>query len=215
MKPALLALSFLLFAFPLAFSNDVEPVLDTDGKPVVPGTEYFGFTNLLGQPLLGQVTLGRTGNSTCPATFEVVYGLYPAFPLKFTPVGENATVILTDTPLEIEFNRSCVESPRWAVFVDTDIQETYVGIGGPEDHAGQQTYSGTFKILKSSFNNRYNLAFSLPNIVDGSPVCWNITSRYIETPSFLVSLLVLTNNAPGFQFELVKADPNPGIRTVV
>ena len=111
MKPALLTLTFLLFAFPLAFSNDVEPVRDRDGNPVVPGSEYFGLTRLYGQPLPGKVTLGQTGNSTCPATVQVVYGLYPTFPLKFTPVGENATVILTDTHWKLSLTVAVLNLP--------------------------------------------------------------------------------------------------------
>ena len=186
--------------FPLAFSNDVpQAVLDIDGDPVVSGREYQTHPGL---------SYGRR-NSTCPV--ELVFLLPPpAVPLKFTPVG-NDIGIYTDTPLKIEFNRSCDDSPKWVVFVDTALQVTYVGMVGPEDHPGQQAYSGTFKILKSPSNNRYNLAFCLPIIVDGSPVCWNIKLYHF---SILVKFLVLTNNEPDFEFVLIKA-PNPEIRTVV
>ena len=214
MKPAILALSFLLFAFPLAFSNDFrQTVLDVDGNPVVPGSEYFILTNLIGQKYRGVVTLRITGNSTCPATVEVYFGLYASIPVKFTPAGVNTSEIFTNTQLEIKFpkDRVCVESPKWVVVVDSDMQQTYVGIGGPEDHPGQQTYSGTFKILTSS-NDKYGLAFCKPIIDDEPSVCWNISLHFIAKH---LSLLVLTNNKGGFEFGLKKAEAYPGIRTVV
>ena len=213
MKPVLVTLTFLLFAFPLAFSNDVlQPVLDRDGNPVVPGGEYFIEPSLLGPVHPGVVTLGKTGHSTVPATVEVYFGLYAAKPVKLVPLA-NTDEIFTDTQLEIEFTkeRANVESPKWAVVVGSDIRQTYVGIGGPEDHPGQQVYSGKFKILKSYYN-MYSLAFCLSMIVDGSPVCWGVDLHFTAKD---VSLLVLTNGEPGFLFGLKKAEPYPGIKTVV
>ena len=214
MKPSLLALSFLLFAFPLAFSNDAQPVLDIAGKPVVSGVDYVIFVTRSGQQRAGYVTLGKTGNSTCPATVEVNFGRSAAIPVKFTPVGARTREIFTDTPLQIEFPKnfaSGVESPKWTAVVDTVIQQTYVGIGGPEDHPGQQVYNGAFSILKSS-NDLYDLSFSLPVIVDGSPVSWNI--RFLFTERTLC-LLALTNDEPDFGFALIKSEEYLGIRTVV
>ena len=213
MKPALLALSFLLFAFPLAFSNDAQPVVDRTGKPVVSGVEYLILTSRTSHPLPGFVTLGKTGNSTSPATVEVKYDSTPAIPVKFIPAGANTSEIFTDTPLQIEFPKnytSGVGSPKWLVVVDTAIQQTYVGVGVPKDHPGQQTYSGTFEILKS-LNGLYDLAFSLPIKVDESPVSWNIKLFTAKE----ANLLSLTNGEPDFAFELIKYAEYLGIRAVV
>ena len=163
MKPTLLTLSFLLFAFPLAFSsNDVELVLDSldvNGNPILP--------DIVGPPR-GGVKPGINGNSRCPVTvlqdyLEVNYD----FPVKFSIPGVNTAEILTGTPLEIELTKrpDCAASSKWMVFVDDEIQKAFVGIGSPQDHPGQQAFSGTFSIQKYKFE--YNLVFS----VAGSPAC--------------------------------------------
>ena len=214
MKPALLTLSFLLLAFPLAFSNHAQPVVDLDGNPVVPGGEYFIKPFFIGPEHPGVVALGKTGNSTCSVTVEVYFQLYGAIPVKFIP-AVNPGELFTGTPLRIGFTKepNCVESSKWAVFLDSDIKQAYVGIGGPEDHPGQQTLYGTFSLSKSTNNDRgYSLVFCSPIIVEDSPLCWNVGYHFLDRT---LSLLVLTNNKASFEFGLKKADSFPGIRTVV
>ncbi|XP_020207380.1 kunitz-type trypsin inhibitor-like 2 protein [Cajanus cajan] len=176
MKPVLLlTLSFLpLFAFltnlPLAFSNEVEQVVDTKGKPIFPGATYYIMPALFGAAG-GGVKLGKTANSRCPVTVlqdfsEVVRGL----PVRFKIPGISPGIIFTGTPLEIEFawKPGCAESSKWVVFVDNEIEKACVGIGGPEDHPGQQTRSGTFHIEK------YNFGYKLVFCINGSSVCLDI-----------------------------------------
>lgn len=103
MKPVLLlTLSFLpLFAFltnlPLAFSNDVELVLDTNGNQIFPGLTYYILPAIVGPPG-GGLKLGQTGESTCPTTVlqdrsEVFRGI----PVKFKIPGISPDIIFTGT----------------------------------------------------------------------------------------------------------------------
>ena len=205
MKPALLTLSFLLFAFPLAFSNDAQQVLDDEGNPVVPGTEYFIVPIILGPPYPGAVTIGNSGsNPTCPATVEVNSNLPYGIPVKFSIPEESNSEILTDTPVEIEFTKKpdCIESSKWRVFGGS--VRAYVGIGGPQDHPGTQNIIGRFSITKSSPG--YSFEFCR------SPVCANVGRYFLDGPQ---SLLVLTGEKGSFQFVLKKAYTHSGIRTVV
>ena len=97
MKRALLTLSFLLFAFPLAFSNDAQQVLDDDDNPVVPDSEYFLVPIILGPLHPGVVTLNITGNNpTCPATVEVNSKLLYGRSMKFSIPEESNGEILTE-----------------------------------------------------------------------------------------------------------------------
>ncbi|XP_027357308.1 kunitz-type trypsin inhibitor-like 2 protein [Abrus precatorius] len=176
MKPTPLpTLSLLiLFAFlsnlPLGFSNDAEQVVDINGNPIFPGGKYYILPAIFGPPG-GGVRLGRTGNSHCPVTVlqefsEVERGL----PVKFTIPGISPGIIFTGTRLEIEFTKTpdCAEFSKWVVFVDKEIQKAYVGIGGPEQHPGQQTIDGKFHIEKYGFG--YKLVFCIRD----SDTCFDI-----------------------------------------
>nr|QIJ55473.1 kunitz-type trypsin inhibitor-like protein 2 protein [Cajanus platycarpus] len=171
----LLTLSFLpLFAFftnlPLVLSDEVEQVVDINDNPIFPGSTYYIIPAIRG-PAGGGVKLGLTSNTNCPVTVlqdfsEVVRGL----PVRFKIPGISPGIIFTGTPLEIEFARKpgCTESSKWVVFVDNEIQKACVGIGGPKDHPGQQTMSGTFHIQKYKFG--YKLVFC----VNGTSTCLDI-----------------------------------------
>ena len=207
MKPALLTLFFLLFAFPLAFSKDSQQVLDINGNPIFPGREYHILPAIRGPPG-GGVRLGSTGNSRCPVTVlqdysEVVNGL----PVKFTIPGVSTGEIFEGTPLEIEFTKkpNCAESSKWMVFVDNEIQKACVGIGGPEDHPGQQTFPGTFSIQNYEFG--YKLVFC----VAGSPTCLDI-GRYDNGEGG--RRLNLTEHE-AFDLVFVEANFYSGIKSVV
>ncbi|RYR58090.1 hypothetical protein Ahy_A05g023776 [Arachis hypogaea] len=68
----LITLSFIfLFAFPILTFSSSEPLLDTDGNPILTGTAYYIKPILLGPPFPPAVTLGYTGKSTCPTTVEI------------------------------------------------------------------------------------------------------------------------------------------------
>ncbi|CAI8593517.1 unnamed protein product [Vicia faba] len=178
MKPlSPLTLSFFLFVFitnlSLAFSNeDVEQVLDINDNPIFPGGQYYILPAIRGPPG-GGVRLGRTGNLTCPVTVlqdrrEVKNGI----PVKFVIPGISPGIIFTGTPIDIEYIRkpSCAKSSKWLVFVDNVIQKACVGIGGPENYPGVQTFSGTFRIQKHESGFGYKLGFC----IKGSPTCLDV-----------------------------------------
>ena len=208
MKPVLLTLLFLLFAFPLAFSKDAQQVLDAFGNPLVPGGEYYMVPAIFGPPG-GGVRLGMTGNSRCPVTVlqdysEVVNGMA----VKFSIPGESTGEIFTGTPLEIEFTKKpkCAESSKWVVFVDSDIQQAYVGIGGPEDHPDQQTLNGTFRIQKQNYG--YKLVFCVTRL----PTCFDI-GRF-DNRAEGGRRLVLTDNEP-YNVIFIQAATYSRIKSVV
>ena len=144
-------------------------MLDLNGKPHFPRWQMLHFASQSWPAnLVARVKLSITRNSRCPVTvlqgyLEVNYD----FPVKFSIPGVNTAEILTGTPLEIELTKrpDCAASSKWMVFVDDEIQKACVGIGSPQDHPGQQAFSGTFSIQKYKFE--YNLVFS----VAGSPAC--------------------------------------------
>ncbi|XP_016200435.1 subtilisin inhibitor CLSI-II-like [Arachis ipaensis] len=157
MKAALVSL-FLFFAFPLAFA---QQVLDTNGNPIFPGREYYILPSVAGPPG-GGVKLGTTGNSKCPVTVlqgysEVVNGI----PVKFTIVGISTLQIYENTSLKIEFTKKpkCVESSKWILFFDNEIEKACMGIGDPDDHNPDDPhiFLGTFTIKRAKFG--YKLAF--------------------------------------------------------
>nr|BBO25484.1 Kunitz-type protease inhibitor [Apios americana] len=191
----LLTLSFFL---PLAFSDDVEQVKDINGKPIFPGGTYYIMPAIMGPPG-GGVRLGQTGNSECPLTVlqnyaEVDFGLQ----VKFKIPGISPGIIFTGTQLEIEFAEKprCAESSKWSVFVDNEIQKACVGIGGPEGHPGQQTFSGTFHIEK------HRLGYKLVFCMTGSPTCLDI-GRFDANKGEGGRRLNLTEHEP---FEVVFVD---------
>ena len=138
--------------------------------------------------------LGITGNSKCPVTvLQVLSSSVNGIPMVFSIPGESTGEIFTDTPLEIVFAEmpNCAESSKWGVFVDNDLQKAYVGIGGPEDHPGQEPLNGTF-IIQNRGYRPYNLAFC----VKGLPTCFVIGRFDDPAHAERGRRLVLTDNEP-------------------
>ncbi|XP_061351737.1 kunitz-type trypsin inhibitor-like 2 protein [Gastrolobium bilobum] len=214
MKPALLTLSFFLFALitnlPLAFSSQVvEQVLDTNGKPIFPGGKYYILPAIFGAAG-GGVRLGKTGNSKCPVTVlqdysEVINGL----PVKFSIPGISPGIIFTGTPLDIAFEKkpNCAESSKWLVVID-DFPREWVGIGGFEDHPGKQILHGTFHIQKYGFG--YKLVFCPKNTAPPG-LCFDI-GRYNDEKGR--RLILITDDNDPFQVVFVDAD-DTGLSSVV
>ncbi|XP_014507235.1 kunitz-type trypsin inhibitor-like 2 protein [Vigna radiata var. radiata] len=177
MKPTVvLALSFLLplLAFftniPLAFSDDVEQVVDIYGNPIYPGFSYYIIPALRG-PGGGGLKLAQTGNSECSLTILQDYSeVFRGLPVQFTIPGISPGIIFTGTELEIEFVEKpwCAKSSKWSLFIDVSIGKACLGIGGAEGHPGQSTYDGKFHIKKYIFG--YKLVFCL----DATKACLDI-----------------------------------------
>ncbi|XP_027357309.1 kunitz-type trypsin inhibitor-like 2 protein [Abrus precatorius] len=167
---SLILLCAFLSNLPLGFSNDVEQVVDINGNPIFPGGKYYLVPAIVGPPG-GGVRLGRTGNSHCPVTVLQEFSeVQQGSPVKFSIPGISPGIIFTGTPLDIEFTETpdCAESPNWVAFVDNEIQKACLGIGGPEQHPGQQTIDGKFHIEKYRFG--YKLVFC----IRGSDTCFDI-----------------------------------------
>ncbi|KAI4299798.1 hypothetical protein L6164_033224 [Bauhinia variegata] len=158
-----------LFIFPIllfALTTNAEPVLDTNGDPLVPGHRYYVYPHIWG-PTGGGLLLEKTGNqNTCPVSvlpslFEVDYGK----PLVFSPLLDIATVP-TDSALDIAFAEvpDCAESGKWLIVDDIKREYWSVGVGGPQDHQGYQTLTGYFKIHKYG---SYAYRFSFLPLVNG------------------------------------------------
>ncbi|RDY00730.1 Kunitz-type trypsin inhibitor-like 2 protein, partial [Mucuna pruriens] len=115
-------------------------------------------------------------------------------PVEFNIPGVNPGVIFTGvTPLDIEFTKkpNCAENSQWSLFEDNKIEETYVGIGGPGNHPGQQMLSGMFRIQKYG-PQKYN-SYKLVFCPDASSTCSNI-GRYDNEEGG--RRLVLTQDRP-------------------
>ncbi|KAJ1431306.1 Proteinase inhibitor I3, Kunitz legume [Sesbania bispinosa] len=199
----LLTLSFFLFAFtidlPLALS-EIEQVVDVNGNPIFPGGRFYIVSAIRG-PGGGGVTLGQTGDSTCPVSvvqerFDVMRGL----PVKFKIPGISPGIIFTNiTDLDIVFEEKpeCAESSKWVVVADRDeiFPQQWIGIGGAGDHPGKNIISGRFNIQKYD-DLAYKLVFC-----STSGVCSNI-GRFIRENE---RRLILTNDRPFIVF-FVDAD---------
>ena len=86
--------------------------------------------------------------------------MYDVSLVKFSIAGGGVSTgeIFQGTPLDVEFTNTpnCAESSKWKVFVDNDIQNMYVGIGGLKDHPGQEPgLIGTFSIVRNKLANKF------------------------------------------------------------
>lgn len=171
-----LILSFLLFTFITNLpSNNAAPsfpsdVLDTDGNPLIQGTEYYIFP-ANDSAYSGGITLGKAGNSKCP--LNVVQNKYQlGIPVKFTIPESPDSIISTGYDFEIQFTDKpdCAKSSEWLVFVDSTTKLRYVGIGGPENDHGVETIDGRFVITKYRSESSYSLSFCFERSGECAPL---------------------------------------------
>ncbi|XLR65696.1 hypothetical protein HN51_008199, partial [Arachis hypogaea] len=132
----------------------------------------------------------------------------PGGGVKLDTTG-NTLEIYENTPLEIEFTKKpkCVESSKWILLFDNEIEKACVGIGGPEDHDPDDLHVivGTFTIKRARFG--YKLAFCYEsNCVDIGRFNKNGESG---------RRLYLTNGEPFDVVFIESSSYNNGIRSVV
>ncbi|XP_050916387.1 kunitz-type trypsin inhibitor-like 2 protein [Lathyrus oleraceus] len=164
-----LTLSFLLFTFITNIpSNNAAPsqVIDTNGKPLIHGNQYFIFP-ATHNPSTGGLTLNEISDSECPLTVlqnNAILGI----PVKFTIPESTTGNILTGTDLDIEFTEkpNCAASSKWLLFVDNTTQLNCVGIGGPGNYHGVETIGGKFLIAKHGSGGVYRIGFCLDSTGD-------------------------------------------------
>ena len=130
MKPALLTFSLLLLAFIAKPSLcNAEPVLEINGDPLVPGSEYYvlPFLSALG----GGLRLAKIGNSNCPVDIVQEPRDHWGQTLLFTPLPKIG-LILTDTPLSVSFAKTpnCApKSSKWILQLNSTSEPSFVRIG--------------------------------------------------------------------------------------
>nr|5DSS_B Chain B, MP-4 [Mucuna pruriens] len=157
--------------------NDAEPVIDTDGNPLLHRGKYYIMPSNWGPPG-GGLRLGKTRNLNCPVTVlqdynEAINGL----PVKFNIREILPRTIFTDTELNIEFTEkpNCAENRAWSLFKGDDRgHKARVGIGGSNGHPGGEMLRGGFYGEQHGLRNgTYKLVFCR----DGSSTCLDV-GRY-------------------------------------
>ncbi|KAJ6867723.1 kunitz trypsin inhibitor 5-like [Populus alba x Populus x berolinensis] len=158
MRAAILALSFLLFAFAAGLVPKVaataapEPVLDVTGKILRTGTSYYILPVVRGRG--GGLKMASTGRRTCPlAVVQERYEASNGLPLKLTPVN-------TKKDLNIRFSAAsiCHQSTAWKLDnYDEWTKQWFVTTNGVEGNPGPETTNNWFKIEK--FEDKYKLVF--------------------------------------------------------
>ncbi|XP_057968178.1 kunitz trypsin inhibitor 5-like [Malania oleifera] len=185
MKTSFLLLPFLLFAFAAkpspAAAAEAAPagVLDTNGKELHSGTEYYILPVVRGRG--GGLTLAATGNGSCPLSVvqdqhEVSHG----FPLTFSPVNPKKAVVRLSTDHNIKFSAAttCVQSTVWKLDgKDESTGEFFVTVGGVEGNPGRETLTSWFKIEK--YDDDYKLRFC-PTVCDFCKVICRDVGIYVD-----------------------------------
>lgn len=103
-----LTLTFLLFAFltklPLAFSNDVEQVLNSFRKPIFQDRKYNIFPESHTADRYGGLGVYKTKDLECPVTIMQDYeNPLITTPVKFTVPSRSSGIIYTGTTISCIF----------------------------------------------------------------------------------------------------------------
>ncbi|XP_073146872.1 kunitz trypsin inhibitor 5-like [Henckelia pumila] len=151
------------------------PVLDTDGKALRAGVDYYVLPVFRGRG--GGLTLDSTDEQNpCPLDVvqeqsEVDRGL----PVYFKPVNPKKGVIRLETDLNVLFNASsiCVQTTLWKLDVfDESTGKYFITTGGVEGNPGRDTISNWFKIQK--YDSDYKFVYC-PTVCDiCRPVCGDV-----------------------------------------
>ena len=155
---SLLLIALAVKPFPVAAESSPDPVLDTEGKQLRSGVDYYILPVIRGRG--GGLTLASTGNENCPLDVvqeqhEVSNGL----PLMFMPVNPKKSMIRVSTDHNIEFFAAtiCVQSTVWKLEYDESSGQWFFTTGWVEGNLGRGTLSNQFKIEKYEDDN--NLVF--------------------------------------------------------
>ncbi|KAJ1386728.1 Proteinase inhibitor I3, Kunitz legume [Sesbania bispinosa] len=134
-----------------------EEVVDTSGKKVVAGANYYIVS---ASPKVGGLSLAMT-DKQCPLDVVAVNG-YKGLPLVFTPVNLKKGVVRLNTDLNIYFSSqktTCPQSKVWKVYDDYDLShiQYFITTGGVIGNPGQETIGNWFKIEK--YEDAYKLVY--------------------------------------------------------
>lgn len=153
----------LSLVFSAAADDIIIPtlVLDKSGTALRSGESYHISIVVTDHP--GALTIGKTDDSDCAYLVSSQDDSSRGLSVKFHSTDIFGSVF-TGRPIEIEFvaKPACVESAKWLVFVDSELDPLpihYVGIGGPENYPSHtQIFDGTFSIQRSEL---FPLAYTL------------------------------------------------------
>ncbi|KAK4799957.1 hypothetical protein SAY86_025322 [Trapa natans] len=188
--PSLLSLLLLFLAFPLfpssASSQQLEPVLDTEGNSLLTGTKYYVVSVIRGGGG-GGVTIGPPLTGICPkAVVQENIDIWYGFPVTFYPAREGGdSIVRISTDLNVDFSRSiptCREFGVWKLApLDEETGQRFVTTGGQLGNPGPETVSNWFKIEKVSNgdNYYYKLVFCPTVCSDCKVVCGDV-GRYFD-----------------------------------
>ncbi|KAJ7961705.1 Kunitz type trypsin inhibitor / miraculin, partial [Quillaja saponaria] len=164
---ALLAVSFLLFAF-TAFARS-DPVFDISGDIVQEGVSYHILPVHRGRG--GGFTLANTGDKQS-GPLDVIQQHVRAFdslPLAFSPLIQRRgeVHISNDLNIKVSAKTSSEQSRVWKVAKQSNGL-WFVTTCGVEGNLGFETITSWFKIEK--YGSDYKLAFC-PEVVDAPVIC--------------------------------------------
>ncbi|GJV84099.1 miraculin-like protein [Tanacetum coccineum] len=146
----LFLLAFILFALSANSAPSPSPVLDTYGKNLQTGVEYFVMPAARDGES-GRLLLAIVGNFTCPARVSQFRTNEYGHPLTFIPVNPKKGVIRLSTDVNIKFSGStiCHESNVWKLKYDKYMKQYAVMMGGVLGNPGSKTLENWFKIEKT------------------------------------------------------------------
>ncbi|XLU58939.1 hypothetical protein S245_053587, partial [Arachis hypogaea] len=108
-----------------------------------------------------RLSQGRAGKSFVRSAFSFGGKFGAEIHRVCCSVGISTLQIYENTSLKIEFTKKpkCVESSKWILFFDNEIEKACMGIGDPDDHNPDDPhiFLGTFTIKRAKFG--YKLAF--------------------------------------------------------
>lgn len=174
----ILSFSFTLFTSTKGAS---DPVLDTTGKKLLYGVDYYILPVIRGRG--GGVTMGqRNENTTCPLdVIQEQHEVSNGLPLRFSPLEPaKGETVITATDLNIKFSAMtvCVQSTVWKLGgYDESTKQWFVTTGGVEGNPGRQTVSNWFKIEK--YEDDYKLVFC-PTVCSFCKVLCRDIGVYVE-----------------------------------
>ncbi|MQL77012.1 hypothetical protein Taro_009423 [Colocasia esculenta] len=161
-KPAVVPFLLLTFLFLSTFAAAAsDPVLDTDGKKLTRGTEYYILPASAGNG--GGLTLDSRNGTECPLyVAKESSEASPGFPVAFFPYTHKRTVrVSTDANFVFSAASTCVQTTVWTLGrFEESTGRTFVATGGVVGRTGPEARGTWFRIETfEDGRSGYKLAF--------------------------------------------------------
>lgn len=171
--PFLLAILSTSSIFLVQTQNVSEPVLDTSGKPIEIGSNYFVLP-VSGQRNEGGLDVSSIRNTTNPLVVSQNAQSSTGGSLRFSPVNRSENIVQLSTDLNVKFMSIIISdsSTVWTINTDLIPQRYLVVVGGVEGNPGRETLGNWFKIDK--YEDAYKLVYC-PGVCETCrPFCGDI-----------------------------------------